>query len=159
MKDHPSETELERLLDRTLRALPLRRAPPTLESRVLGELERRAAQPWWRRSFSHWPLFARLGFVVTAAALAGLALLGGSWPGTALQSLQVAGPASTWLQPAAAITGAAGSVAASLVNSIPQTWIDLGLGAAVVLYATLFGLGAAAYRMLYLQPQSGREFQ
>ena len=42
-----------------------------LESRVLGELARRAAQPWWRRNFGHWPTLARAGFVTACLALVG----------------------------------------------------------------------------------------
>jgi hypothetical protein len=115
----------DELLDRVLRELPLRRAPHTLEARVLGELERRAARPWWCRSFTHWPNIARLGFLVICAV------------------------------PALAITGAAGNIAATLVGIVPA-WIYLGLAAAAFLYACLFGLGAAAYRLLYLQPLNVR---
>jgi hypothetical protein len=152
-QDPPDTDRLEGLLDRTLRRLPLRRAPRTLEARVLGELNRRASQPWWRRSFTHWPHAARAGFVATGVALAGLVLLGGSRLAMALRTLEVAGPASAWLRRVAAGAGAAGNLAASLADAIPQGWLDLGLAAAIVLYACLFGLGAAAYRMLYLQPQ------
>jgi hypothetical protein len=157
MNQDPPETDrLERLLDRTLRRLPLRRAPRSLEARVLGELDRRASQPWWRRSFAHWPQAARAGFAAAAAALAGLVLLGGSWLAMTLRTLEVAGPASAWVRRVAAVAGTAGNLAASLADAIPPGWLDLGLAAAVVLYACLFGLGAAAYRMLYLQPQTGR---
>jgi len=38
---------------------------------------------------------------------------------------------------------------------MPSTWLLLGLRAATLLYAFLFGLGAAAYRLLYLQPHEG----
>jgi hypothetical protein len=150
------EERLARLLDRTLRELPARRAPRTLESRVRGEIERRTAPPWWRRSFAHWPVFARAGFVATCGALAVLALLGGSRLGSAIGSFQDAGPAHAWVRPAAAITGAAGNFAASLASTISPAWLYGGLTAAVLLYVLLFGLGAAAYRMLYLQPHSGR---
>src|SRR6185437_10884347 len=69
----PEKTDpLEQLLDRTLHPLPLRRAPPTLQSRVLEELQRRAALPWWRRSFAHWPSAARAGFVLVCLALIGV---------------------------------------------------------------------------------------
>jgi hypothetical protein len=153
----PLESDrLERLLDRTLRQLPLRRAPRALEARVLEELERRASQPWWRRSFTHWPQAARAGFVAAGGALAGLVLLGGTWLAMAMRTLEVAEPASAWLGRVAAVTGAVSNLVASLADIIPPVWLEFGLVAAVVLYACLFGLGAAAYRMLYLQPQTGR---
>src|ERR1700738_3597831 len=78
---------LERLLDRALRELPLRRAPLTLESRVFGELQRRAALPWWRRSFAHWPLLARAAFLVICGVLIRLAFLGGATAVAGVRSL------------------------------------------------------------------------
>jgi len=70
---------LEREVSRALREVPLRRAPPSLESRVLAEIGRRAALPWWRRSFARWPRPARAGFTVTCGALVA-ALLAATWP-------------------------------------------------------------------------------
>jgi hypothetical protein len=142
----PEEDRLERLLGDTMRGLPAKPAPHTLESRVLGELARRASQSWWRRSFGHWPAFARVGWVTACSVLIGLTLLGGPWT-TAVGSL---------IRQAATITGAVGNLVASLVHAIPATWLLPGLAAAALLYAFLFGLGAAAYRLLYLQPHDGR---
>jgi anti-sigma factor RsiW len=142
----PEEDRLERLLGDAMRGLPARSAPPTLESRVLGELARRASQPWWRRSFGHWPAFARVGWVTACGVLIGITLLGGPWT-TAVDS---------WIRQAAVITGTVGNLGASLVDAIPASWLLLGLTVAALLYAFLFGLGAAAYRLLYLQPHDGR---
>jgi hypothetical protein len=154
MNQHPRhEDPLERLLDGALRGLPARRAPATLESRVLGELARRASQPWWRRSFGHWPTLARAGFVATCVAVVGFVLVGGSWMSSAVPSLHESGALSgVWLRQAAAITGAIGNLTPSLVNAIPSVWLYVGLAAGALLYAFLFGLGAAAYRLLYLEP-------
>jgi hypothetical protein len=157
MNEHPQqEDRLERLLAGTVHTLPARRAPHTLESRVFGELARRAAQPWWRRSFGHWPTFARAGFVVTCGALAAMVLLGGSWMAAAIGWFQDAGAENSWVRQAAAIAAALGNLAASIANTIPPSWLFVGLAAAALLYAFLFGLGAAAYRLLYLQPLNGR---
>jgi hypothetical protein len=151
------DDELDQLLSGILRTLPTRRAPSTLESRVFGELAQRAAQPWWRRSFGHWPTFARMGFVVICGILTGIAFAGGSWTVTAIDSLQQSGALSnSWVGHAAAITGTVGNLIASLVNIIPAAWLYGGLAAAALLYTCLFGLGAAAYRLLYLQPLNGR---
>jgi hypothetical protein len=38
----------------------------------------------------------------------------------------------------------------------PPTWVYAGIAVCAVLYAVLFGLGAAVYRALYLQPLNGR---
>jgi hypothetical protein len=151
----PEEDRLERLLADTMRGLPARPAPHSLESRVLEELARRASQPWWRRSFGHWPAFARVGWVTACGVLTGITLLGGPWT-TAVGSLQGTGAMSAWIRHAAVIAGTVANLFASLVNAIPASWLWPGLAVAALLYAFLFGLGAAAYRLLYLQPHDGR---
>jgi hypothetical protein len=148
----PEEDRLRRLLGDLMQDLPAKRAPHTLESRVLGELARRASQPWWRRSFGHWPAFARVGWVTACAVLIGITLLAGP----TVSSLRGTGAMSSWMRQAATVTGAVGNLVASLLDAIPATWLLLGLAAAALLYAFLFGLGAAAYRLLYLQPHDGR---
>jgi len=52
--------------------------------------------------------------------------------------------------------GVAGELA-SLMRIVPPDWVYEGLAASVVLYAALFGLGIAAYRTLYLDPNSQSE--
>jgi hypothetical protein len=146
MTPHESHEALARLLDRTLHELPLRRAPLTLESRVLGELERRAALPWWRRSFAYWPPLARAAFVVICGALIRLAFLGGTTAVAGVRSLSWVG----------VLTASAGNLATLLAHTAPPTWAYEGIAVCAVLYAVLFGLGAAVYRTLYLQPQNGR---
>jgi hypothetical protein len=154
----PSEAQqrLEQELDRTLRELPLRRAPPTLESRVLRELQRRAALPWWRHSFAHWPTAARAAFVVLGAGLVKLAFLGGAWTAAGVGSLHDSAAAMPWAHQAVAVVGAAGGFAISLVRAIPPEWIHDGLAVSAVLYAALFGLGIAAYRVLYRNSEDRR---
>ena len=95
MNELPEKSDpLEQLLDRTLRPLPLRRAPPALQSHVLEELQRRAALPWWRRSFAHWPSAARAGFVLVCLALVGMVILGGDWTAATVRSLHASGALS-----------------------------------------------------------------
>jgi hypothetical protein len=149
MTTKESPEALERLLDRTLQGLPLRRAPMTLESRVFGELERRAALPWWRRSFAHWPPPARAVFLVICGALIKLAFLGGATAVAGVRSL-------SWMREAEALLASAGSLAALLAHTPPPTWAYEAVAVCTVLYAVLFGLGAAVYRALYLQPLNGR---
>jgi hypothetical protein len=135
---------LQQLLDRALRELPLRRAPPTLESRVIGELARRAALPWWRRSFTHWPLLARAAFLVLCGALVWLAFLGGAAAVAGVDSL-------TWARQAGVLVMALGNVAAAIARFSPPHWLYEGAAVCGALYAVLFGLGAIVYRLLYLQ--------
>lgn len=139
----------ERLLDRALHGLPLRRAPVTLERRVFAELERRAALPWWRRSFGYWPPLARAVFLVICGALIKLAFLGGATAVAGIRSL-------SWTREAGVLVVSAGNLAAMLALTPPPAWADEAIAVCAVLYAILFGLGAAMYRALYLQPLNGR---
>jgi hypothetical protein len=150
MTTNESHEALERLLDRALHELPLRRAPLTLESRVLGELNRRAALPWWRRSFAHWPLLARAGFLLICAALIRLAFLGGATAVTGVRSL-------SWVREVGGLTASAANLVAVLAHIQPPTWAYAGMAVCAVMYAVLFGLGAAGYRALYLPPPNGSE--
>lgn len=154
MNEHTeSEQKLERVLGQALQGLPLRRAPSSLESRVIGELQRRAAQPWWRASFTNWPVAARVAFVLTCAALIAATILGGVSAYLGDQSLNEAAAALLgWLNPLLTVLSSAGGLVALLIRVIPPIWLYGSLGLGVFLYVTLFGLGAAAYRTLYLQP-------
>jgi hypothetical protein len=149
----PKSVSTERILDQVLRELPLRHAPATLESRVLRELERRAALPWWYRGFTSWPLAARAAFVALCSAIIGITFLDGSWATAGARVLNGAGAlAMSWIHPAVAATAWAGEFSAFLVRVIPPAWLYGVFAAGAMLYAVLFGLGAAAYRTLYLRP-------
>ena len=140
---------LERLLDRTLRELPPRRAPPTLESRVFAELERRASLPWWRRNFAHWPRMARAAFLLICAGSAGLAVAGAAAAAADVRSLY-------WAREIGSLLASGGNLVALLAGIAPPLWFYEGIAVCAVLYAALFGLGAALYRTLYLQAVNGR---
>lgn len=158
MSMHHRDETLQHLLDRTLQELPLRRAPATLEARVFNELERRAALPWWRRSFMHWPVPARIAFLVICGTLAALVLFGGAAAVAGLRSLLESGaPSLSWARHIGVLMMSAGNLAALLARSLPVTWLYQVIAVCAVLYAVLFGLGAAVYRTLYLhQPLNGK---
>ena len=149
----------ERLLHELVRGLPLRRAPAALESRVCRELQRRAARPWWFRGFSQWPVGARAGFVAICSTIIGLTLADGAWT-MLVRALSdaAAGPLS-WTHTTVAVIRSGGEVAALLMRVVPAAWIYGGLTVGVALYTALFGLSAAAYRALYLQPLAAGDRQ
>jgi hypothetical protein len=155
MSNHiDSEQKLERALTEALKGLPLRRAPSTLEARVVDELERRAALPWWRVSFTHWPAAPRVAFVVVCIALVAATFLGGVFAFVGDRSFnEAAALVLSWVQPFLAVMSSAGGVATLLVRVIPPLWLYGGMALGIMLYLALFGLGAAAYR-LYLRPSS-----
>ena len=155
MNKHEAEQKLEQALTQALGGLPLRRAPGTLEARVVGELQRRAALPWWRVSFANWPVGARIAFVLICAALVAATILGGASAYLGGNSWNEAfALVLSWIHPFLAVMSSVGGLAALLLRVIPPLWLYGGLGLGILLYVMLFGLGAAAYRTLYLWPAS-----
>lgn len=149
-----SPEDLEKLIHQTLRSLPAHRAPRSLESRVLAAIEARASLPWWRQSFTQWPVAARVAFFVGSAGVAKLMLMAIVWAMAGFDSTQYATAFSSqfaWIENAAAVVTAIFDFCAMLYRSIPPLWLYGGLAFVAVMYTTLFGLGAAAYRTLYAQ--------
>jgi hypothetical protein len=138
------DEKIERLLKGALGGLPLRRAPDALQQRVLDELAARAALPWWRRNFGQWPMAARSAFVVVCVALAGLSLTSGLTP-------HLGSDTWAWAKPAIGAMASIGGVATWAVSLVPPLLLYAVLIVGASLYTLLFGLGAFAYRTLYLQ--------
>lgn len=150
MKHSPED--LEKFIHQTLRALPPRRAPHSLESRVRAAIEARAALPWWRQSFVHWPMAARVAFVIGSAGVAKLVLMAAIWVMAGFDGAQFTNAFSTqvsWFQTASGIVEGFGNFCSMVFRNIPPLWLYGGLAFFAVMYAALFGLGAAAYRALY----------
>ena len=150
--DHNHE-KLERALHQTLRALPPRRAPRTLEARVFAELARRAALPWWRQSFVHWPLAARAVFLLASVALVKLVLMASVWVMAGFDATVFTAAFSTpaaWVETTISLTRGVADFCSIIFRSIPPFWLYGAAAFVAVLYAALFGLGAAAYRTLYV---------
>ncbi len=135
-------------LQASLRALPDRAAPATLEQRVRAELARRAAQPWWRRSLADWPRDGRsLVLLVLVGAAAGLGAILQSAP--ASQAISTFVLRFSWL-------ALVQSIGATLLDSlqvvgdvVPRAWLYYAAAALVLSYGVLLGLGAAAYRAFF----------
>jgi hypothetical protein len=56
--------DLERLIDRELRALPPPRAPRTLLPRVMAAVEASKHQPWYSRAWLTWPIGWQVASIV-----------------------------------------------------------------------------------------------
>jgi len=152
-----NDQRLERTIHRTLRELPARRAPRSLESRVLAELARLEALPWWRKSFVHWPLPARLLFLLLSVGLVGGVVVAGIWGGAGLEALPLRSLFArefTWFDNAAAIYNAVRNFGEILLRNIPPLWLYGGLAFIAAMYAACFGLGAAAFKALHAQNNS-----
>ncbi len=131
---------------------------PASNRGVFGEIARRAALPWWRRSFTHWPAPARAAFALVCAALVGVTILGGASAFAGLRApVRIRRPhRSTGPARSGCSWPRAGNLIALLARVVPASRLYEGVAACAVLYAILFGLGAALYRTLYLQPLNGR---
>src|SRR5687767_1926505 len=70
----PTPEQLERFVDKALRDQPLQRAPGDLESKVMAAIAHGAVTPWWHNSFAHWPMAARVLFLVASAVFVKLGL-------------------------------------------------------------------------------------
>jgi ribosomal protein L22 len=152
-KHAESQSTSEEVINQMLRDLPPRRAPARLAIRVLREVERRRAQPWWRRGFTRWPLGARAAFVVFCGAVIGLTAQGGQGAVAARVVAQAGAWSMAWAHPIALLLASAAASASWLTRVVPPQWAYGAMLAGATLYAALFGLGAAAYR-LYRQPST-----
>jgi hypothetical protein len=147
-----TEKELEQFIHRQLRDLPPRRAPRSLESRVLAAIEDRAAIAWYHKSWSYWPAAIRAAFMAIGSAACASAIAAFYLLSQGVDVRNLAGEFASRFEVLATIYNVGswlfGFVAATL-NSIPSLWLYGGLAFVAVMYATFFGLGAAAYRTLY----------
>lgn len=135
-----------------LREQPLRRAPMSLETRVLGEIARRQALPWWHKSYAYWPQPVRLAFVLVSVAMLVIGVLGyiQVFGGASIESLA---PLVQPVSAAVATLRAAGNALWELVRplapSISTQWLYIAVAVIGASYAMLVGVGATAYRFLW----------
>ena len=142
------DRELERLIHKTLRDLPPRRAPRSLESRVLAAIAREVALPWWQKGFVHWPVAARVAFFVLSTVL----IAGGLQVTAGVNVPAIIGGVAqqfVWIDTISTLASATADFCNAVFRSIPPVWLYGGLAFVAMMYAALFGLGAAAYRTLY----------
>ncbi len=144
--------ELEKFIHQNLRSLPPRRAPRSLESRVMAALEHRAAIAWYHQSWAYWPAGVRAAFLAAATAVSGAAVtafyLLSTGVDTSVLTGEFANRFSGVLRIGSIFTGASDFLSLVIRNA-PPFWLYGGAAFVVAMYVTFFGLGAAAYRTLY----------
>ncbi|HVY24731.1 MAG TPA: hypothetical protein VG962_15405 [Steroidobacteraceae bacterium] len=148
--DNQTSQQLEQFVSKYCRQQPLRTAPATLQARVMRELQARAALPWWRKSFVHWPLWSQVLFVMAALLAAKLALMiadkvGGHW----LVSTGAAARSSALVQSVGTIATVSHDVSSQLFGMIPVSFIYGAVFVVAMLYLVLFGIGVTTYKTLY----------
>jgi hypothetical protein len=142
------EQQLEQYIGKLLRAQPLRQAPASLAARIEQQLALQAARPWWVQGFSAWPWLARILFAIASAGLVALTYLTTdrlSWISESLQQSSIANATRAGAQMFTNL----GHALQTLGGMIPAAWLYGAAGVALLLYAALFGLGAAAFRTLF----------
>ena len=147
-----SPGQLEQLVHRELRALPARRAPRTLEARVLSALEHQAAVAWYHKSWSYWPAAVRAAFLAVATSVTGGVLAAFYFGLNGVENSTVASAAASRFSGLAQLGDASTSVVdftSMVIRNIPPLWLYGSIAFVALMYATFFGLGAAAYRTLY----------
>jgi hypothetical protein len=144
--------KLESLVDQLVRGQPLRRAPASLEGRVLAQLTlQQTSMPWWRKGFTHWPLAARVAFLIASYGFVRLAIAGAMSVIAFVGSREVAGTAISWVHFGVEAVSATASTCSLILSAIPASWLYGMALCGFALYALLFGLGTVAYRTLYVE--------
>ncbi len=150
--DTPSPDRLEGLIDQALRDQPPLRAPASLEARVLAAVARAPTVPWWRRGFLHWPVAARLVFLIASVGFIRVGLLAWERVTATIDAVETTGisavaPGLSWAATVADLVFALTEVSRALLAGIPQAWLYTGGAVLLGLYALFFGLGALGYRV------------
>lgn len=147
-----SPEELEQFIHQQLRGLPARKAPRTLEARVMASLERNASIPWYHKSWSYWPAAVRGVFLAFATGAAGVAVTAFYLMTVGVDAGAVGTEVRSYFEWATRLVSVGAWIVDFInyiISSIPTLWLYSGLATIVALYVAFFGLGAAAYRMLY----------
>ncbi|MBI3418241.1 MAG: hypothetical protein HY043_23370 [Verrucomicrobia bacterium] len=145
-----NEQELAECIARELRQLPPPKAPETLAPRVRAALAARAHQPWWKKSWAHWPFSLRVIFFAASLAIAGGLIYAGLWftPDVSLAPMQTRLESYfDFLAPIWQIASALGIAFASVVHSGGQLLLWSVGGTVTVMYLTCVGLGTLCYRV------------
>lgn len=146
------ENDLEKRITLILKDLPVRKAPSTLEARVMAAIAAREARPWWRKSYAAWPVAVRGGFVVGTAALAAgtvWGLLRTSGAEASLSAGQWMTAPTVWWQQLRASVSEVGAILRPLLPENLAVWFYSAIALVAGVYGSLIGLGAAAYRLLW----------
>jgi hypothetical protein len=142
--------KLEQLVDGLARSQPARRAPISLQARVLAQIASRQVElPWWRKGFAHWPQVARGLFLIASYGFIRLALAGVMSVVDFVRSSNVAGVET--LHRTGEAVSATVSLGSLVLHAIPPMWLYSGAAFGFALYTVLFGLSTFAYRTLYVQ--------
>ena len=148
--ERSNEQELAERIARELRQLPPPKAPATLAPRVRAALAARAHQPWWKKSWAHWPFSLRMIFFAVSLTVAGGFIYAGLWftPDMSLAPMLARLESYfDFLAPVWQLLAALGIAFMSVVLSSGQLFLWSAVALAAVMYLTCVGLGTLYYRV------------
>lgn len=144
-------SDLERLADRALRALPAPRAPRTLLPRVLAAVAAEASRPWYARAWLSWPL----GWQIVSGAAAALVVVAATMAGPSMAAVMLDAATSTSLpvsSSVAAVVREAGAAwdAVRIVWRVIEPAAQIMAVLLLVMSAACVAIGAALDRVIAL---------
>ncbi len=146
------EKQLERAIDRRLKELPAPKAPAALSRRVMAAIHAKASLPWYRLTWTSWPLLAQVVSVILSLGLAGSAgqLLELAMGRISMEAL------STWMTanlggfaPVVEFLSAVGGAVALVASNLSATVYLVAAGVVGTMYLSCVGLGTLFYRIAY----------
>jgi hypothetical protein len=156
--EHDNLKAAELLVAERLRSVPLRRAPASLEARVMGAIAAGTPQPgkvdhaphWYSGDFRRWPLHVQILFALVCVALAWLLTqplteVTNSAPARLGDELR-----SSWsvMQALATVIASLGDSLLALLRAMPTTLLVIVTGIAATSYSLLVGASALVFRSI-----------
>lgn len=148
-KPQPPREDWDARLDRALKNLPDREAPPSLIPNVMARLQAQREVPWHQKSWWEWPAALRIGSLAGSLAM----LLGLLWATGRLKGIELGTQLSAWnteLQPTLGYLGKALDSVAQAGAALPAGGVHIAILCAAALltamYLTCIGLGTVAFQ-------------
>jgi len=144
------EKQLEARIDRELKELGELPAPRAFASRVLGAIERRAALPWYRRSWQTWPAAWQWTSLAVLLVMFG-GLCWGGWELTRSATVTAGAPEVAGRFAGLGVfwrtLNALGSAVSVVVQGLGTGYIAGGVLALFLAYVSCIGLGTVYVRL------------
>jgi uncharacterized BrkB/YihY/UPF0761 family membrane protein len=146
------DKQLEAEIDRELKSLPELPAPPTLATRVMSAIERRANRAWYRQPWQEWPAALRMVSLVILLALFGGLCVAGCRLAQGEAFIATTHQLGRCLSGLGTLGNAAGVLLGAVVLAVKQLGtaiIVAALAAVAVGYAICLGLGTVCVRLAF----------
>ena len=140
------DNELERFIHDQLRKLPDREAPSDLAVNVLAAITRQQQQPWYRQSFTHWPIVARVILLASLASLLGVMAWVVAGPAEQLSTTSIYGQmmSAAWM---ANVLKAFGAALWTSMQGVAVCWVAAAVVVILAMYGACVAGGLALYRI------------